>query len=35
MAEKRSKKQRRKGKVYPTACRVPEKSREIKESLLK
>ena len=27
-AEKRSKRQRRKGKIYPTECRVPENSKE-------
>ena len=27
-AEKRSERQRRKGKVYPSECRVPEKSKE-------
>ena len=37
IAEKRRevKRQRRKGKIYPTECRVPEKSLERKESLLK
>ena len=28
IAEKRSKKQRRKGKIYPSECRVPKKSKE-------
>ena len=27
-AEKRSERQRRKGKIYPTECRVPKKSKE-------
>ena len=31
----RSKRQRRKGKIHPTECRVPEKSNERVESLLK
>ena len=35
IAEKRSERQRRKGKTYPTECRVPENSEEIQESLLK
>ena len=36
IAEKRDKKrQRRRGKIYPTECRVPEKTRKRKESLLK
>ena len=35
IAEKRSERQRRKGKIYPTECRVPENSKERKESLLK
>ena len=26
--KKRSKRQRRKGKIYPTECRVPENSKE-------
>ena len=30
---KKSKKQRRKGKIYPSECRVPENSKERKESL--
>ena len=34
IAEKRSERQRRKGKIYPTECRVPENSKERKESLL-
>ena len=33
--EMRSERQRRKGKIYPTGCSVPEKSKERKESLLK
>ena len=28
MTEKRNKKQRRKGKIYPTECTVPENSKE-------
>ena len=32
--QKRSKKQRRKGKTYPFECRVPKNSKEKKESLL-
>ena len=28
IAEKRSERQRRKGKIYPIKCRVPEKSKE-------
>ena len=28
IAEKRSKRQRRKGKIYPTECRIPENSKE-------
>ena len=32
--KKRSKKQRRKGKITPTECRVPEDSKERYESLL-
>ena len=28
MTEKRSEKQRRKGKIYPTECTVPENSKE-------
>ena len=34
IAEKRSERQRRKGQIYPTECRVPENSKERKESLL-
>ena len=34
IAEKRSERQRRKGKTYPTECRVPENSEEIQESKL-
>ena len=33
--KKRSKKQRRKGKIYPSECRVPNNSKERKESLPK
>ena len=35
IAEKRSEKQRRKGKIYPFECRVPKNSKERKESLPK
>ena len=28
IAEKRSERQRRKGKIYPSECRVPKKSKE-------
>ena len=28
IAEKRSKRQRRKGKIYPSECRVPKKGKE-------
>ena len=28
IAEKRSEKQRRKGKIYPSECRVPKNSKE-------
>ena len=28
IAEKRSKKQRRKGKIYPSECRVPKNNKE-------
>ena len=28
IAEKRSKRQRRKGKLYPSECRVPKNSKE-------
>ena len=31
--KKRSKKQRRKGKLYPFECRVPKDSKERKENL--
>ena len=31
--EKRSVKQRRKGKIYPSECRVPKNSKERSESL--
>ena len=34
IAEKRSKRQRRKGKIYPTECRVP-KNKERQESFPK
>jgi len=33
IAVKRSEKQRRKGKIYPSECRVPKNSKERKESL--
>ena len=33
IAVKRSEKQRRKGKIYPFECRVPENSKERQESL--
>ena len=33
IAEKRSKSQRRKGKIYPFECRVPKNSKERQESL--
>ena len=33
--KKRSKRQRRKGKIYPFECRVPKKSKEREEILLK
>ena len=32
IAEERSEKQRRKGKIYPTECRVPENSKDKKAS---
>ena len=35
IAEKRSKRQRRKGKIQPSECRVPRNSKEREESLLK
>ena len=35
IAEKRSKRQRRKGKIYPSECKVPKNSKEIYESLPK
>ena len=35
IAEKRSKRQRRKGKTDPTESRVPKNSKETEESLLK
>ena len=37
IAEKRRevKRQRRKGKIYPTECRVPENSKERQEGLLR
>ena len=35
LAQRRSKRQRRKGKIYPTEWRVPENSKEREESLLK
>ena len=33
IAVKRSQKQRRKGKIYPSECRVPKNNKERKESL--
>ena len=33
IADKRSTKQRRKGKINPTECRVPENSKEREERL--
>ena len=33
IALKRSKRQRRKGKIYSAECRIPENSKERKESL--
>ena len=33
IAEKRSERQRRKGKIYPFECRVPKNSKEREESL--
>ena len=33
IAEKREASQRRQGKIYPSECRVPEKSKERYESL--
>ena len=33
--KKRSERQRRKGKISPSECRVPKNSKERKESLLK
>ena len=35
IAEKSSERQRRKGKIYPTECRVSENSKEREESFLK
>ena len=35
LAKRRSRRQRRKGKIYPTEWRVPENSKEREESLLK
>ena len=32
IAVKRSERQRRKGKIHPSECRVPKKSKERKES---
>ena len=31
--KKRNKRQRRKGKIYPTECRIPKDSKERKENL--
>ena len=33
-AEKRSERQRRKGKIYPSECRVPKKARREKKAFL-
>ena len=33
--KKRSERQKRKGKIYPTECRIPENSKERCESFLK
>ena len=33
VSQKRSEKQRRKGKIYPFECRVPKNSKERQESL--
>ena len=35
IAEKRSKRQRRKGKIHPSECRVPKNNKERQESLSK
>ena len=35
IAEKRSKRQGRKGKIYPSECRIPKNSEERQESLPK
>ena len=35
IAEKRSERQRRKGKIYPSECRAPENSKERQERLFK
>ena len=35
VAKRRSKRQKRKGKIYPTECRIPENSKERCESFLK
>ena len=35
IAEKRSKRQRRKGNIYPSECRVPKNSKERNENLPK
>ena len=35
IAEKRSERQGREGKIYPTECIVPKNSKEREESLLK
>ena len=34
IADKRSKRQRRKGKVYPSECRVPKNSKQDKKAFL-
>ena len=33
IAEKRSKRQRRKGKIYPSECRVPKNSKKNKKAI--
>ena len=35
LRKKRSERQRRKGKIYPSECRVPKNSKVRKESVLK
>ena len=34
LRKKRSKRQKRKGKIYPSECRVPKDSKETQQSLL-